>query len=114
MESDTKSPSQIEELSARIVSQEEAISLLERTVTEQSEAIAILDAKLKYYEEQYLLSQKKRFGTSSETSDTLQLSLFNEAEDTAVPQQPEPTLETICLSYSKRDMKRRALSLKTA
>jgi transposase/uncharacterized coiled-coil protein SlyX len=102
MESDTKSPSQIEELSARIVSQEEAISLLERTVTEQSEAIAILDAKLKYYEEQYLLSQKKRFGTSSETSDTLQLSLFNEAEDTAVPQQPEPTLETITYRRRKR------------
>jgi transposase/uncharacterized coiled-coil protein SlyX len=102
MESDTKSPSQIEELSARIVSQEEAISLLELTVTEQSEAIAILDAKLKYYEEQYLLSQKKRFGTSSETSDTLQLSLFNEAEDTAVPQQPEPTLETITYRRRKR------------
>ena len=102
MESDTKSPSQIEELSARIVSQEEAISLLERTVTEQSEAIAVLDAKLKYYEEQYLLSQKKRFGTSSETSDTLQLSLFNEAEDTAVPQQPEPTLETITYRRRKR------------
>jgi len=102
MESDTKSPSQIEELSARIVSQEEAISLLERTVTEQSEAIAILDAKLKYYEEQYLLSQKKRFGTSSETSDDLQLSLFNEAEDTAVPQQPEPTLETITYRRRKR------------
>ena len=102
MESDKKSPSQIEELSARIVSQEEAISLLERTVTEQSEAIAILDAKLKYYEEQYLLSQKKRFGTSSETSDDLQLSLFNEAEDTAAPQQPEPTLETITYKRRKR------------
>lgn len=102
MESDTKSPSQIEELSARIVSQEEAISLLERTVTEQSETIAVLDAKLKYYEEQYLLSQKKRFGASSESSDDLQLSLFNEAEDTAAPQQPEPTLETIIYRRRKR------------
>ena len=102
MKSDTKSPSQIDEMSARIVSQEEAISLLERTVTEQSETIAVLDAKLKYYEEQYLLSQKKRFGTSSETSDDLQLSLFNEAEDTAAPQQPEPTLETITYKRRKR------------
>jgi transposase/uncharacterized coiled-coil protein SlyX len=102
MKSDTKSPSQIDELSARIVSQEEAISLLERTVTEQSETIAVLDAKLKYYEEQYLLSQKKRFGASSESSDDLQLSLFNEAEDTAAPQQPEPTLETITYRRRKR------------
>jgi len=102
MKSNAESPSRIDEMSARIVSQEEAISLLERTVTEQSETIAVLDAKLKYYEEQYLLSQKKRFGTSSETSDDLQLSLFNEAEDTASPQQPEPTLETITYKRRKR------------
>ena len=114
----------------RIVSQKETISFLASTVSEQALTIAaqtgtittletenaalesavatletekaVLDAKLKYYEEQYLLSQKKRFGTSSEASDDLQLSLFNEAEDTAAPQQPEPTLETITYKRRKR------------
>lgn len=43
-----------------------------------------LEAKLKWYEEQFRLSQKRQFGASSEQN-TDQLSLFNEVEDTANP-----------------------------
>jgi transposase len=130
VESSAKTPRKIDVIRPRIVSQKETISFLASTVSEQALTIAaqtgtittletenaalesavatletekaVLDAKLKYYEEQYLLSQKKRFGTSSEASDDLQLSLFNEAEDTAAPQQPEPTLETITYKRRKR------------
>ena len=109
VKSDAKSPRKVDVIRPRIVSQKETISFLSDRVSTLETAVAalesekaVLDAKLKYYEEQYLLSQKKRFGTSSEASDDLQLSLFNEAEDTASPQQPEPTLETITYKRRKR------------
>lgn len=46
---------------------------------------AELNAKLKWYEEQFRLSRQKRFGVSSEKTNPEQLSLFNEAEDVANP-----------------------------
>jgi transposase/exonuclease VII small subunit len=122
VESSAKTLKKIDVIRPRIVSQKETISFLtdrvstlesvnstlesansalESAVAALETEKAVLDAKLKYYEEQYRLSQKKRFGTSSETSDDLQLSLFNEAEDTAAPQQPEPTLETITYKRKK-------------
>lgn len=62
-----------------------------------------LEAKLKWYEEQFRLSQQRRFGSSSEKTNPDQLSLFNEAEDTANPEIEEPTLETITITRKKRD-----------
>lgn len=59
-----------------------------------------LEAKLKWYEEQFRLSQQRRFGTSSEKTNLDQLSLFNEAEDTADSTIEEPTVETI--SYKRK------------
>jgi prefoldin subunit 5 len=38
-----------------------------------------LEAKLKWYEEQFRLSQQQKFGSSSEKTNPDQLSLFNEA-----------------------------------
>ncbi len=54
-----------------------------------------LEAKLKWYEEQFKLSQQRQFGSSSEKINSDQLSLFNEAEDTANPTLEEPTFETV-------------------
>lgn len=64
----------------------------------------VLQAKLKWLEEQFRLSQHKKFGTSSEKTnpDQLELLLFNEAERTANPIVEEPTLETI--TYRRKNM----------
>ncbi len=62
-----------------------------------------LEAKLKWYEEQFRLSQQRRFGSSSEKTNPDQLSLFNEAEATANPDIEEPTLETITITRKKRN-----------
>nr|WP_231784174.1 IS66 family transposase [Lentibacillus sp. JNUCC-1] len=61
-----------------------------------------LEAKLKWYEEQFRLSQQRRFGSSSEKTDSDQLSLFNEAEDTADPAIEEPTVETVTYKRKKQ------------
>lgn len=52
------------------------------TIESLQQQIIELSAKLKWYEEQFRLAQKKRFGASSEQThpDQLELSLFNEAE----------------------------------
>nr|WP_121605182.1 IS66 family transposase [Virgibacillus sp. Bac332] len=60
-----------------------------------------LEAKLKWYEEQFRLSQKRQFGASSEQN-TDQLSLFNEVEDTANKDIEEPTMETITYVRKKK------------
>ena len=61
-----------------------------------------LEAKLKWYEEQFRLSQQRRFGSSSEKTDSNQLSFFNEAEETADPTAQEPTVETITYQRKKQ------------
>lgn len=78
----------------------------------QEQHIAELNAKLKWYEEQYRLSQQKQFGSSSEKSDVDQLNLFNEAEDTADPKLQEPTLETITYERRKKQVGQRAEKIK--
>ncbi|MEF3310863.1 IS66 family transposase [Paenibacillus sp. GYB004] len=54
---------------------------------------AELKAKLRWYEEQFQLAQRRRFSSSSEQTPPDQLLLFNEAEAEADPAQEEPTLE---------------------
>lgn len=60
-----------------------------------------LEAKLKWYEEQFRLSRKRQFGASSEQN-TDQLSLFNEVEDTTNQEVEEPTIETITYKRKKK------------
>jgi transposase len=66
--------------------------------------VAELNAKVKWFEEQYHLSQKQRFGSSSERTSQEQINLFNEAESEAKPEAKpeleEPTVETI--TYKRR------------
>ncbi|WP_445327037.1 IS66 family transposase [Sporosarcina sp. FSL K6-1508] len=63
-----------------------------------------LQAKLNWLEEQFRLSQQRKFGASSEKTnpDQLALSLFNEAEVTADEKVEEPTLESITYRRKKR------------
>lgn len=63
---------------------------------------AELSAKLKWLEEQYRLSQQKRFGTSSEKNIDGQINLFDEAEVESDLSKEEPTLEEITYKRKKR------------
>ena len=71
---------------------------------------AELSAKLKWYEEQWRLSQQKRFGASSEKThlDQLELNLFNEAEVLATPIGQEPEMEQVTYERRKISGKRKA------
>jgi transposase len=60
-----------------------------------------LSAKLKWYEEQFQLSQSRQFGASSEKTNSEQLCLFDEAEQEADSKLEEPTVEEITYKRSK-------------
>lgn len=76
---------------------------LEDTCKLQAQQIEELTAKLNWYEEQFRLSQQKRFGASSEQTDSNQLSIFNEAEKEFRPKKEEPTIEEI--TYKRKRTK---------
>ncbi|WP_245837402.1 IS66 family transposase [Virgibacillus phasianinus] len=61
-----------------------------------------LEAKIKWYEEQFRLSQQRQFGSSSEKTNPDQLSLFNEAEASADSTVEEPTIEIITYKRKKQ------------
>jgi len=90
MENQTETPPTIEEL--------------QQQTAEQAQEIAKLSAKLKWYEEQFRLSQQKRFGASSERThpDQLAMDIFNEAEVEAGPALPEPAVEMITYKRKKK------------
>lgn len=71
----------------------EIIEQLSDKVMQLEQQNAEMNARLRWYEEQFRLSRHKQFGASSEKTEAEQLNLFNEAEDTANPQAEEPTLE---------------------
>ena len=78
----------------------------------QEQQIAELNAKVKWYEEQYRLGRQKQFGASSEKTSPEQLNLFNEAEDIAEPEIKEPDIETITYERKKKQPGQRADKLK--
>ena len=86
------------------------IQSLENTVARQAAQIAEMSALIKFYEEQFKLSQRRQFGSSSEQSpDQLRFdNMFNEAEDQADPSLPEPAFEEITYTRKKRVGKREA------
>ena len=77
-------------------------------ITELETRITELEAFVGFYEEQFKLSQRQRFGSSSERSpDQLHFdNVFNEAEDQADASLPEPTVETVTYQRKKRVGKR--------
>lgn len=85
------------------------IKTLETVVASQSAQIAEMQLLLKFYEEQFKLAQRQRFGASSEqTPDQMRFAnIFNEAEDQASPALAEPVFEQITYKRKKRAGKRK-------
>lgn len=78
---------------------EENILLKQQNELNQ-EQIAVLSAKVQWFEEQFRLNQHRLYGSSSEQTSVTQINLFNEAETEAKPEVPEPTVEEI--TYQRR------------
>ena len=88
---------------------EQKIQELEILVANQATQIAKMEILINYYEEQFKLAQRRRFGASSEQSpDQLRLfeDMFNEAEHQADSSLPEPIYEEITYKRKKRVGKR--------
>ncbi len=85
------------------------IQSLRDTLAATAEAKATLEQKLKFFEEQLLLSRRHRYGTSSEQSPD-QINLFNEVESEASPNMEEPVEEQIVI---RRVRKKPAVSRET-
>jgi transposase len=98
----------ISELEQKIESFEAIVATQSEVIDTQSETIAKLEALVKFYEEQFALSQRRQFGSSSEqTPDQLRFeNIFNEPEDQADPSLPEPTIEEITYKRKKQKGKR--------
>lgn len=90
---DVSTKKQLNKSESSKISLEDKYAILEQQNEE-------LTAKLKWYEEQFRLSQEKRFSPSSEKTDSNQLSIFNEAEKESRPNKEEPKLEEI--TYKRR------------
>ena len=72
-------------------------------ICEMAARIAELEALVRYYEERLRLMNHRQFGASSEKGVSPdQLGMFDEAENTAGPEQPEPMLEQIIYTRRKR------------
>lgn len=95
MNMQAKSNEVIEQLNEKLLEQNDKIVSLEQINAE-------LNAKVKWYEEQFLLSRQKQFGSSSEKTVPEQINLFNEAEDIAEPNLEEPSIETISYQRKKK------------
>lgn len=79
---------------------EKHIQDLEDKLAKKDHEIEELKATIRFLEEQFKLSQAKKFGASSETADAMQLSIFNEAEKLSAQKSEEPDLEEI--TYKRR------------
>lgn len=82
---------------------ENTLETLQNRCAVQEQTIQELTAKLNWYEEQFRLSQQKRFGASSEKTNVDQINLFDEAEQEADSKIAEPTVEEI--TYKRRKQK---------
>jgi len=88
----------MQENSAQIIEQ------LNDKILIQEQQIAELNAKVKWFEEQFRLSRQKQFGASSEKTTPEQINLFNEAEDSANPKLEEATIETVTYQRRKKQV----------
>lgn len=74
---------------------------LEKVVQKKDKEIATLRNELDYLKGQILNKNRKMFGSSSEQSNTLQVSFFDEAETNSDLKVAEPTLEEITYQRKK-------------
>ena len=92
----------------RITELEQKIESLEATIVSQSALIEKQNTLIHFYEEQFKLSKRRQFGSSSEQSPG-QLhfeNIFNEAEDQTDSSLPEPIYEEVKYKRKKRVGKR--------
>jgi len=71
--------------------------------------VAELSVKLNWYEEQFRLSQQKKFGQSSDKIIVDQISMFNEAEKEVDNTVVEPTVEEITYKRRKKQGQRKEM-----
>ncbi|MCT4604917.1 MAG: IS66 family transposase [Marinisporobacter sp.] len=81
--------------------EESSTLALQNECTLLKQEVEELNAKLKWYEEQFRLNKQKCFGASSEKTDSDQLSIFNEAEKESTTGKEEPDLEEITCKRRK-------------
>ena len=91
----------IEKLAAENAELKAENAALKEHINTQAKAIAQLSAQLEHLQKAFRLSQQKRFGSSSEKTDSGQISYFNEAEMDAKPA-PEPTMEQVTAHSRKK------------
>lgn len=71
-------------------------------IEEKDRRIAELEQQVQWFMAQIRLAKRKQFGVSSEKTDDMQLSIFNEAESSADMTRPEPELSEVKAHYRKR------------
>ncbi len=74
--------------------------------------VTALRKRVQWFEEQIRLAQHRRFGASSERSDTTQLHLFNEVEAAAVAAVGAPSDDPIIATRKKKERGQRDAALK--
>ena len=84
------------------LSHTQKIEELEELVALQNQQIAELKKLMKWYEEQLLLSKKRQYGSSSEKTNSKQLSLFGEDDFLTDPDLDEEPMETITYQRKKK------------
>lgn len=90
----------------------EIIEQLNDKILNLEQQNAELNARVKWYEEQFRLSRQKQFGASSEKTTPEHINLFNEVEEIANPELEEPTVETITYQRKKKQAGQREDKLK--
>lgn len=82
--------------------QENSAEKLLGIIEEKDRRIAELEQQVQWFMAQIRLAKHKQFGVSSEKTDDIQLSIFNEAESSSDMTMPEPELTEIKTHYRKR------------
>lgn len=73
-----------------------------KIIEEKDRKITELEQQVQWFISQMRLAKHKQFGASSEKTDSIQLSVFNEAESSADITMPEPKLTEVAGHYRKR------------
>ncbi len=82
--------------------QEISVKNLLNTIEEKDRKIAELEQQVKWFMSQIRLAKHKQFCTSSEQTNSAQLSIFNEVESTSDLTVPEPDITEVKAHYRKR------------
>ena len=82
--------------------QEIMIEKLLKIIEEKDKRIAELEQQVQWLMSQFKLAKHKQYGTSSEQTENMQLSIFNEAESNFDISVPEPKLSEVKAHYRKR------------